>query len=484
MTGKGEKLPVATLDNPVSQILAIWQPADGTGLDNHPCRGFNGQIFFMTKAKSAPARVNGKVRIYLFDDQGTRAERSKPIHQFDFEPEAWNKYLYKSELGPMYGVFIPYVRPGDRETLCSIRVRLTPVDGPPIFSELLPLALPGLKQQDYEEAATAELPAEKQLSSQQPAAAPIVQTSFAAAQAGASQALVEKDQAAKAEAIRRLKSPPKLDWPSAAAGHPSNPPGAALQAGDHQPLPSGRSPAELAREAGEKYRSEVYQQAAQRTGANSELGQHVPVPPKSFRLVPAAQDGQQRLAFVDEEDDASEPNDSDDAETDSSVAGNRPAARAPKWEPGTTHRPSAASPRMRHPLESEESETPGPSGSRAAAPRAKKHPLAGLDFDEEPVERLEPETRPDLDEMNEALDPQLAEVLAALPPSASRPAVQPLLLNGVPDSPGSIGSLPAVGRWQSKSGAAPAGKEKEKGRANLETFTIPLSARGRSLLVE
>jgi hypothetical protein len=145
--------PVAGPKNPVVQALCLWQPAEGTGIDGKTCRGFAGQIFFFTNRGFVPAKVDGDVRVYLFDDQGSPDERVKPIHQFDFPRESWNALLHDGRLGQTYTIFIPYTRKGFHEANCSLRLRYTPHGGtaPAIFSEMVNVTLPGSKRKTAEE---------------------------------------------------------------------------------------------------------------------------------------------------------------------------------------------------------------------------------------------------------------------------------------------------------------------------------------------
>jgi hypothetical protein len=138
------KYPQATARRPVAQVVCVWQPADGKGLDDLPSRGFAGQVFFFTKDDPTPVQADGDVRVYLFDDQGAAdGDASKPIHQFDFTDGAWKQYFRPSQFGATYQLFIPYVRTGTHQAKCSLRVRLTPSDGPVVYSELAEITLPG-----------------------------------------------------------------------------------------------------------------------------------------------------------------------------------------------------------------------------------------------------------------------------------------------------------------------------------------------------
>lgn len=153
-----EQIPEATAADPVVEALCLWQPAEGRGVDGLPTRGFAGQILFFTRKSASPVKVNGDVRIYLFENRGTASDQSKPIHQFDFLGEVWNRHLQKGTLGPSYHVFVPYVKSHPWQTEGSLRVRLTPKVGAAIYSDLATVMLPGAEEpgqpDDSVEAAT------------------------------------------------------------------------------------------------------------------------------------------------------------------------------------------------------------------------------------------------------------------------------------------------------------------------------------------
>jgi len=67
----GDQFPKSGANNPVVRILGLWQPMQGPGLHNETARGFGGQILFFDKNDDAPAQVDGEVRVYVFDDQGS-----------------------------------------------------------------------------------------------------------------------------------------------------------------------------------------------------------------------------------------------------------------------------------------------------------------------------------------------------------------------------------------------------------------------------
>jgi len=140
-------IPVADAKNPAVEIVTLWQPAEGRDMDNLPSRGFAGQIMFFSHKRKEPVKVEGDVRIYLFDDLGSEDSQTKPIHQFDFDAGSWNTYLRETNLGATYQLFIPYTRKGSHQAHCSLRVRFTPQEGQPVYSDMASITLLGTKKQ-------------------------------------------------------------------------------------------------------------------------------------------------------------------------------------------------------------------------------------------------------------------------------------------------------------------------------------------------
>ena len=138
-----DRIQKASARNPVVQIICIWQPSEGRDPSGMPCRGFAGQILFLANRGALPVQVEGDVRIYLFDDQGTPEEQTKPMHQYDFDSPSWGRHLTKGTLGPTYSVFVPYTRRGTYEANCALRVRLKTDGQSAVFSDLASIPLDG-----------------------------------------------------------------------------------------------------------------------------------------------------------------------------------------------------------------------------------------------------------------------------------------------------------------------------------------------------
>lgn len=156
-----QKFPKATAANPAVRCLCLWEPAEGTGVDNLPARGVSGQIFFFTRGGASAVEVDGDVRIYLFDDQGSAEVQAQPLHQFDFMAGTWQAHLTSTQFGPAYQLFVPYSRKGRHQAELALRVRLTPSSGSPLYSDIANVVLPGYerpKDKDGTDAYELEVP--------------------------------------------------------------------------------------------------------------------------------------------------------------------------------------------------------------------------------------------------------------------------------------------------------------------------------------
>lgn len=138
-------IPTASSKEPVVEMICLWEPAEGIGIDNLPCRGFAGQILFFTSRGTEPVKVNGDVHIYVFDDLGTPEEQAKPIHRFDFDKDSFQAFLTETNLGIAYQLFIPYTRKTTHKATCSLRIKVTPEGGRDVYSKMASVILSGTK---------------------------------------------------------------------------------------------------------------------------------------------------------------------------------------------------------------------------------------------------------------------------------------------------------------------------------------------------
>ncbi len=140
-----EQVTRATAADPAVRCLCVWQSAEGSDPNGRPCRGMAGQVFFFSRSNPVPIAVDGDIKVYVFDDQGSEAEQGRPITEFDVDSATWNMRLMKTQFGPAYQLFVPHTRPGRLETHMAVRLRMTPKVGPPVFSDLSTIELSGPK---------------------------------------------------------------------------------------------------------------------------------------------------------------------------------------------------------------------------------------------------------------------------------------------------------------------------------------------------
>lgn len=128
----------------VVKVVALWEAAHGKGMDGKNCRGFAGQVLFFGPKVETGVRVNGTVRITLYDQYDPEAEEEpEPLHQFEFTPEAWDVHRGEGTLGHSYSVFIPYVNKHRNQVNCALRVDLVQEDGRIVSSRDTEILLPG-----------------------------------------------------------------------------------------------------------------------------------------------------------------------------------------------------------------------------------------------------------------------------------------------------------------------------------------------------
>jgi hypothetical protein len=146
----------ATANNPAVKCLCVWQTAEGYDPEGKPCRGAAGQIFFFNRDSAVPVVVQGDVHVFVFDDQSPVAEQAKPIHEFDIDRQTWNSQLISTQFGPAYRLFVPYTRPGRHQAQMAIRLRMTPDQGPIVFSDLATIEFLGYPASTAEKSTAAE----------------------------------------------------------------------------------------------------------------------------------------------------------------------------------------------------------------------------------------------------------------------------------------------------------------------------------------
>ena len=142
--GGQSKTPIAYESdlNPAVRCLCLWSSGEAEG-NGSLSRGFVGQLYFFNASDAAPVAVNGDLRVFVFDDQGTQEEQARPIHEFEIPADTLQGFVKPTQLGPAYDIFVPYPRSGRDSANCSLRVRLTRADGSRVFSDMAEIKLAG-----------------------------------------------------------------------------------------------------------------------------------------------------------------------------------------------------------------------------------------------------------------------------------------------------------------------------------------------------
>lgn len=148
-----KKFVKATPQNPAVKCLCVWQTGEGYDAQGKPCRGVAGQVFFFSAHSDLPVMVDGDVRIFMFDDQGPEESQTKPLSQIDVDRQTWNAQLTSTQFGPAYRLFVPYARPGRHQAQLGVRLRMTPDNGPVVFSDMTTIELAGSKPEKPEKSA-------------------------------------------------------------------------------------------------------------------------------------------------------------------------------------------------------------------------------------------------------------------------------------------------------------------------------------------
>lgn len=131
------------IEKNVTRVLCLWEPSQGTGLDDKPARGFSGQILFFGPRDESAARVRGEVRILEFDQFDGEVDEPQALHTFVFDADAWDGHRKEGSLGHSYSVFIPYLPKHKDAVNCALRVEFTSADGRVVRSDMIEVMLPG-----------------------------------------------------------------------------------------------------------------------------------------------------------------------------------------------------------------------------------------------------------------------------------------------------------------------------------------------------
>jgi hypothetical protein len=133
-----------TPPGPITSVIAAWEPAVSSG--ENSMRGFGGRVYFHDR-DLRPAKVKGRVIVYVFDEDGRLPGDEKPNEGIVFDEKILNsKEIYKkSKLGHSYNLWIPLdsAGPEGKAKKVSLIVRYEPDKGAPVVSSQATVFLPG-----------------------------------------------------------------------------------------------------------------------------------------------------------------------------------------------------------------------------------------------------------------------------------------------------------------------------------------------------
>lgn len=124
-----------------ARILCLWEQAEGAGHDGKPTRGFAGQILLFERGDASPVAVDGRVRIYQYDDFDPDEVNPKPLHVFEFDSAAWNAHRTMGTVGVSYNVFLPYMNKHNEPAECGLQVEFIPETGHSVTSAMTEIAV-------------------------------------------------------------------------------------------------------------------------------------------------------------------------------------------------------------------------------------------------------------------------------------------------------------------------------------------------------
>lgn len=131
-----------SMAEPPHKIMAIWTEATHHRPDQPAERGFGGRVIFYD-ARDQTIKIDGRVTIFVFDDQNALADNPAPRYKFVFPQDSVNAYYSKSELGHSYSFWIPLGSIEAPTQPFSLVVRYDSPTGERVLSELTKKVLVG-----------------------------------------------------------------------------------------------------------------------------------------------------------------------------------------------------------------------------------------------------------------------------------------------------------------------------------------------------
>ena len=130
------------------RVVGAWTEAvlhhNGKGT-----RGFGGRLYFYGRGSGEPVRVDGRLVVYAFAEDGRSPTDNRPTKRYVFPPEQFAKHESDSEIGVSYSVWLPWDTVGGEQAEVSLIARFEPSQGGGlVVSDQTRHRLPGKPRQD------------------------------------------------------------------------------------------------------------------------------------------------------------------------------------------------------------------------------------------------------------------------------------------------------------------------------------------------
>jgi hypothetical protein len=130
------------IDEPM-RIVAVWTDTVLSQSGKSPKRGFGGRVMFYGENQTEPAKVEGSLVVYAFDETNRDPVNVKPDRKFVFTEAQLEKQYSKTRLGHSYSFWLPWDDVGGPQRQISLICRFVPKKGGVIVSEQTKHLLPG-----------------------------------------------------------------------------------------------------------------------------------------------------------------------------------------------------------------------------------------------------------------------------------------------------------------------------------------------------
>lgn len=135
-----EKLPQVP-----TKMAATWSDTVLYESGKPGMRGFGGRLFFYDQRMNS-IKVEGRLIVYVFDDDSNGQTNSKPQRKLQFSAEDLNRHCTGSDMGPSYSIWIPWGPVGGATKELSIVPFFVSKEGGVITGSQTRHRLPGVEK--------------------------------------------------------------------------------------------------------------------------------------------------------------------------------------------------------------------------------------------------------------------------------------------------------------------------------------------------